>query len=153
MRDDQWVWPERRDLYRACLTLANPHANSALVTDALDILLNDLELYDDPHQGKNVWLFPDETVVANDLAIKLHSLAGSEISGDWGDAIIGHSTWPGICADAQKLLGMIRRNGQGMADRKSAKRTGSLVGPVLAATILLALFGGYILFAWLAGDV
>ena len=36
---------------------------------------------------------------------------------------------------------------------KPAKRNQSLFGPVLAATILIVIFGGYILFAWLAGDV
>lgn len=113
MQDDQWVWPERRDLYRACVTLTDPQATSALVSEAADILLNDIELYDDPRQGKDLWLFPDESPVADDLATKLHALAGAETLGDWGDAIIGHSNWPGICADAQKLLRMIRSNGQG----------------------------------------
>jgi hypothetical protein len=117
MQDDQWVWPERRDLYRACLILADPQADSAGVSEAADILLNDVELYDDPHQGKDLWLFPDEAPIADDLAIKLHALAGAEISGDWGDAIIGHWIWPGICADAEKLLGMIRRNGQGIVQK------------------------------------
>ena len=36
---------------------------------------------------------------------------------------------------------------------KPAKRNQSLFGPVLATTILIVIFGGYILFAWLAGDV
>ena len=117
MYDDQWVWPERRDLYRACLTLADPHTTSVLVSEATGILLNDIELYDDPRQGKDLWLFPDESPVADDLATKLHALAGAETSEDWGDAIIGHPTWPGICADAQKLLGMIRRNGQGTVQK------------------------------------
>jgi hypothetical protein len=119
MHDDQWVWPERRDLYRACVTLANLQANSASVSEAVDILLNDLELYDDPRQGKGLWLFLDEGPVADNLAVKLHALAGAETSGDWGDAIIGHSNWPDIYADAQNLLGMIRRNGQGAAQKVS----------------------------------
>ena len=113
MQDDQWVWPERRDLYRACLNLADPHATSTRASEAADILLNDIELYDDPRQGKDLWLFPDEVPVADDIATKLHALAGAETSKDWGDAIIGHPSWPVICADAQELLGMIRRNGQG----------------------------------------
>jgi hypothetical protein len=113
MHDDQWVWPERRDLYRACLTLADPGATFARVSEARDILLNDVELYDDPCQGQGFWLFPDEAPVADDLATKLHALASAKTSGNWDDAIIGHSSWPGICADAQRLLGMIRCNGQG----------------------------------------
>ncbi len=117
MHDDQWVWPERRDLYRACLTIANPQATAVRVSEAADILLNDIELYDDPRQGKDLWLFPDENPVADDLATKLHALAGAETSGDWGDAITGHSAWPGICADAQKLLRMIRHNGQGTVQK------------------------------------
>lgn len=117
MHDDHWVWPERRDLYRACLTLADPQASSARVSEAADILLNDIELDDDPRQGKDLWLFPDESPVADDLATKLHALTGAETSGDWGDAIMGHSSWPGISADAQKLIGMIRRNGQGAVQK------------------------------------
>jgi hypothetical protein len=117
MHDDQWVWPERRDLYRACLALADPQATSVRISEAADILLNDLELYDDPRQGKDLWLFPDESPVADDLATKLHALAGAETSGDWSDAITGHSAWHGICADAQKLLGMIRHNGQGAVQK------------------------------------
>jgi hypothetical protein len=117
MNDDHWVWPERRDLYRACLILADRQATSTRISEAADLLLNDIELYDDPHQGKDVWLFPDESPVAVDLATKLHSLTGAETSGDWGDAIIGHSSWSGICADAHKLLGLIRRNGQGTAQK------------------------------------
>jgi hypothetical protein len=113
MNDDQWVWPERRDLYRACLILADPQANSTHVSEAADILLNGIELHDDPRQGNDVWLFPDESPVADDLAGRLHSLAGAENLADWGDAIIGHASWPRICADAEKLLGLIRRNGQG----------------------------------------
>ncbi|MET3724107.1 hypothetical protein [Sphingomonas trueperi] len=117
MHDDRWVWPERRDLYRACSTLADPQATSAHVSEAASTLLNEIELYDDPRQGKGLWLFPDESLVADDLAAKLHALAGAETSGDWGEAITGHSTWPDICADAQKLVGMIRHNGQGTAQK------------------------------------
>lgn len=81
------------------------------------MLLNDIELYDDPRQGKDLWLFSDEAPVADVLATKLHALAGAETSGDWGDAIIGHSSWPGVCADAHKLIEMIRRNGQGAVQK------------------------------------
>lgn len=117
MYDDQWVWPERRDLYQACLAFADPQTTSARVSEAADIVLNDLELYDDPRQGKDLWLFADESPVADDLATKLHALAGAETSGDWGGAIIGHPTWSDICADAQELLRMIRRNGQGTVQK------------------------------------
>lgn len=117
MNDDQWVWPERRDLYRACLTLANPQATSSCVSEAAAILLNDIELYDDPRQGKDLWLFSDEAPIADDLASKLFALAGAETLGDWGDALIGHSSWPAVCADAQRLIEMIRRNGQGVVQK------------------------------------
>jgi hypothetical protein len=117
MDDDLWIWPERRDLHHACIILADPKATSECVGAAADILLNDIELYDDPHQGKDLWLFADEAPIAEDLATKLHAFAGVGTSGDWGHAILGHSRWPGICADAQKLLGMIRRNGQGTVQK------------------------------------
>jgi len=117
MHDDQWVWPERRDLYRACLNLADPQTTSARISEAAGILLTDIELYDDPLQGRDLWLFPDERTVADNIVTKLHVLAGAETSGDWGDAIIGHSTWPSICADAHTLLEMIRSNGQGTVQK------------------------------------
>jgi hypothetical protein len=117
MDNDLWIWPDRRDLYRACLILADPEAPSAHVSDAAEILLNDIELYDDPRQGKDIWLFPDEAPVAGDLATKLHAIAGSETSGDSGHSIIAHPLWASICADAQKLLELIRRNGQGIVPR------------------------------------
>jgi hypothetical protein len=116
MDDHQWVWPERRGLYHACLVLADPRATSERVSEAANTLLNDLELYDDPRQGRDLWLFSDEAPIADDLATKLHALAGAETSGDWGRAIIGHSLWYSICADARNLLGLIGRNGQGAAN-------------------------------------
>ena len=114
MDDNQWLWPERRDLYHACLALADPRATTERVSAAADILLNDLELYDDPHQGRGCWLFSDELPMADDLATKLHALAGDETSGDWGHAIIGHPLWPSISVDAQGLLRLISQNGQGV---------------------------------------
>lgn len=117
MHNDQWVWPERRDLYRACLILADSQAASSRVCEAAEILLNDLELYDDPHQGKGLWLLPEEGLVADDLVTKLHALSSVESSKNWGDAISEHSSWPGVCADAQKLLEMIRRNGRGAVQK------------------------------------
>ena len=36
---------------------------------------------------------------------------------------------------------------------KLARRGRTLIGPILAATILIVIFGGYVLFAQLAGDV
>ncbi|MBT0666913.1 hypothetical protein HT136_00830 [Novosphingobium profundi] len=115
MNENHWVWPERRDLYYACLILADPQTSTARASEAAETLLNDIELYDDPHQGKGTWLFPDELPVADDLAFKLHALAGAETSGDWGHAIIGHPSWPKICADAQHLIELIQHNGQGAA--------------------------------------
>lgn len=38
-----------------------------------------------------------------------------------------------------------------MAKLDARKMT--IIGPLVAVTILIALFGGYILSAWLAGDV
>jgi hypothetical protein len=117
MDDDLWIWPERRDLYRACLILADPQATSLRVSEAADILLNDIELYDDPRQGADVWLFPDELPIADELATKLHALASAETSGDWGHAIKSHSSWPDVCAEAQKLVGLVCRNGQGAVQK------------------------------------
>jgi len=113
MDDNLWGWPERRELHRACAMLAKQHPATKEVSEALDILLNDLELYDDPHQGRGIWLFPDELPYADSLATALHSLSGAETSGDWGAAIIGHSFWPDIAASAATLLQLIEKNGQG----------------------------------------
>ena len=115
MDDNQWVWPERRDFYHACAALAEPQADTAQISAAVDTLLDDLELYDDPHQGRGIWLFSNELPIADGLATKLHALAGGQTSEDWGHAIIGHSSWPDIRADAVKLYRLISINGQGSA--------------------------------------
>jgi len=87
MHDDRWVWPERRDLYVACLTLADPQAASARLGQAAGTLLNDIELYDDPRQGADLWLFPDEASIADDLATKLRAIIEAETPEDWGEAL------------------------------------------------------------------
>ncbi|MCC6828082.1 MAG: hypothetical protein IT550_07630 [Novosphingobium sp.] len=115
MDDNHWVWPDRRDLYGACLALAGPAICVERVGDAADTLLNDLELYDDPRQGQGTWLFPDEIALVDDLATKLHTVIREEPAGGWGSSIIAHTLWQGICSDAQNLLAVIRRNGQGSA--------------------------------------
>ena len=115
MDDLQWIWPDRRDLYHACIALSDPHPKTANVSEAAETVLNDLELFDDPHQGRGAWLFDDELQLAADLATMLHAVAGLETSGDWGEAIMCHELWPAISANAGGLLETIERNGQGSA--------------------------------------
>jgi len=115
MDDNHWVWPERRDLYHACVALAELQADTAQIGAAVDTLLNDLELFDDPQQGCGIWLYFDELPIADALATKLHAIAGEQTSGDWWHTIIGHSLWPKIRADAVKLSKLISFNGQGSA--------------------------------------
>lgn len=84
MDDNLWVWPDRRDLFHACVAFADPEVSADRVGEAADALLNDLELYDDPRQGHGSWLFPDEFTIADDLATKLHTATADEPLEGWG---------------------------------------------------------------------
>jgi hypothetical protein len=64
MNEDHWIWPDRRDLYHSCKVFIDPDASAELVGHAVDALLNDLELYDDPRQGLGSWLLSDELPLA-----------------------------------------------------------------------------------------
>lgn len=115
MVDNHWVWPERRDLYSACLAFADPLVSAARVREAADTLLNDLELYEDPDQGRGAWLFRDEAPIVDNLATKLHTALHDQSPGHWGHALMRHSLWRGISSDARHLLTLICQNGQGSA--------------------------------------
>ena len=97
MDDDHWVWPDRRDLYHACAALADPEVSVDRAGEAADMLLNDLELYDDPRHGQGLWLFLDEVTIADDLETKLHTATTDEPLENWGHAVLRHPLWRGWC--------------------------------------------------------
>ncbi|MDP3782633.1 MAG: hypothetical protein Q8Q79_06915 [Sphingopyxis sp.] len=119
MDDNHWIWPDRRDLYHACATFADPAASDDRVGEAADALLNDLELYDDPRQGHGSWLFPDELTIADNLATKLHLATADEPMENWGKVLLRHPLWCDIRSDAKELHGLILRNGQGSLNNVS----------------------------------
>ena len=50
-------------------------------------------------------------------------------------------------------LADIRRRSLALGMTAPIDRNRTFIGPVIAGIILIVLFGGYVLFAWLAGDV
>jgi hypothetical protein len=114
MNEDHWIWPDRHELYRSCIALVDPIASAELIGRAVDALLNDLELYDDPQQGSGSWLFSDELPLADDLA-RLHAIVGPEPKPDCGAAVLAHPIWKDARSSAERLVQLIRQNGQGSA--------------------------------------
>lgn len=50
-------------------------------------------------------------------------------------------------------LADIRQRSLALGMTAPINRNRTFIGPVIAGIILIVLFGGYVLFAWLAGDV
>ena len=50
-------------------------------------------------------------------------------------------------------LADIRQRSLALGMTAPIDRNRTFIGPVIAGIILIVLFGGYVLFAWLAGDV
>ncbi|WGU39022.1 hypothetical protein [Phenylobacterium sp. NIBR 498073] len=55
-----WVEPDRRWLYLALLVLTHQRLTKSRFAVARHVLLDDMEIYDDPRQGVGSWLFPNE---------------------------------------------------------------------------------------------
>ena len=53
----------------------------------------------------------------------------------------------------KRLLVDIRQRSLASGMTAPIDRSRTFIGPIIAGIILIVLFGGYVLFAWLAGDV
>lgn len=104
--NEVWAQPlaqsqERSDLYVALDVLQRPGASELAVREASSILLDDLELYDDPQQGQGSWLFANETNAVQAFSDSLEGWTGEP------------GRLPKIRAAAVPLVEIMARNGFG----------------------------------------
>ena len=78
---------------------------------SLDTILNDLELYDDPVQGRDSWLFDDELHLANALGEQLKVTVNQSRLVEAGPAALASESWPGARNTAVALLSLMTANG------------------------------------------
>lgn len=108
---DSWWNEDRRDLFRSTETLASEGKDADRLGLALDTILNDLELYDDPRQGAGVWLFESELRLADQLGEELHRVVGDAEPVVAGAEALASTDWPNVRATAVGLLRLMEANG------------------------------------------
>ncbi len=78
---------------------------------SLDTILNDLDLYDDPLQGRGSWLFDNELHLANALGEKLKETVSHTRLVEAGPAALASESWPDARRTAVSLLSLMAANG------------------------------------------
>lgn len=107
-----WKQPERRDLYLAARVLAGCEDDGDWRQWASDMLIQDLELYDDPRQGVGSWLATDEEELANELGERVWSVVKADPF-NAGDLLAEPD--PALSAVARKLVQQMESNGRALA--------------------------------------
>ena len=110
MGDYIWNQPERRDLYLASRVLAEGLLDGDWIQWAADVLLEDLELYDDPQQGAGSWLFDDEVNFATELGQRLWSAVQADPFSA-AEILANRASQP-VREAATKLIARMRANGR-----------------------------------------
>jgi hypothetical protein len=108
---DHWWNEDRRDLFRSVECIASETPDLDRVSLCLDTILNDLELYDDPHQGVGAWLYEDEIQTAERLGEKLSAATDGMDPVDAGPPAVASITWAEARTMASQLLQLMKSNG------------------------------------------
>jgi hypothetical protein len=108
---DNWWNEDRRDLFRSVEAIVSVAQSVERLGAALDTILNDLELYDDPRQGAGAWLFEDEIQLADKLGEELHYVIGEAIPANAGAMALESNGWTSVRATAGMLLRVMEANG------------------------------------------
>lgn len=108
---DTWWNEDRRDLFRSLEVIASDAPNPDRIGLSLDTILNDLELYDDPVQGRGSWLFDNELHLANALGEKLKETVNQSRLVEAGPAALASASWPDARSTAVSLLSLMAANG------------------------------------------
>ncbi|WP_028969672.1 hypothetical protein [Sphingomonas sp. URHD0057] len=108
---DGWWNEDRRDLFHSVEVLASDARSVERLGTALDTVLNDLELYDDPRQGAGAWLFDTELELADKLGDQLHAAVGDAPPLDAGAIALASGEWPNVRATAGTLIRLMEANG------------------------------------------
>jgi hypothetical protein len=110
MSEQQWLHPDRRDLRRATSVLIGETRDTALLGYAVDILLNDLKIYDSPKRKAGRWLFPDELPLLESFAMMLKTVLAESVPILSGQAILSHPKVEDLRYAGQELLAAMARN-------------------------------------------
>ncbi|SMQ74773.1 hypothetical protein SAMN06297468_2943 [Altererythrobacter xiamenensis] len=108
---DKWWNEDRRDLFRSLEVIASDTPNPDGIGLSLDTILNDLELYDDPMQGRGSWLFDNELHLARALGEKLKKTVDQARLVEAGPATLASVSWPDARRTAVSLLSLMAVNG------------------------------------------
>ena len=108
---DKWWNEDRQDLFRSLEVIASEAPNPDRIGLSLDTILNDLELYDDPVQGRGSWLFDNELHLANALGEKLKESVDQARLVEAGPAALASESWTDARRAAVSLLSLMAANG------------------------------------------
>tara|TARA_R110001632_G_scaffold169865_1_gene288939 strand:+ start:79 stop:504 length:426 start_codon:yes stop_codon:yes gene_type:complete len=108
---DKWWNEDRRDLFRSLEVITSDAPNPDRIGLSLDTILNDLDLYDDPLQGRGSWLFDNELHLANALGEKLKETVSHTRLVEAGPAALASESWPDARRTAVSLLSLMAANG------------------------------------------
>jgi hypothetical protein len=108
---DDWWNEDRRDLFRSLEAIAAEACSPDRVGLCLDTILGDLELYDDPRQGAGAWLYENELRLAEQLGERLHEAADDRKPVEAGPTAVASAGWADARATANRLLQLMKANG------------------------------------------
>jgi len=110
MTDYIWSHNERRDLYLASRILATSERNDGDWTQwASDTLIYDLEIYNDPRQGVDYFLFQDEAQLVDELGECLWGIVQTD---PFSAAALLAEANPSLKGIASKLVERMEANGR-----------------------------------------
>jgi len=113
MTDYVWTHTERRDLYLASRILADSQSYDGEWRQwASDTLIYDLEIYNDPRQGVDYFLFQDEVQLVDELGESLWAIIQPD---PFSAALLLIEAHPALRTVASKLVSRIEANGRTMA--------------------------------------
>ncbi|MBB3694780.1 hypothetical protein [Sphingomonas sp. BK580] len=113
-----WLHPERHDLYLAARVFAGAGFDGDWIQWAGNIVLIHIELYDDPLQGRDFWLFDDELIPANACAEALWAVVESDPY-SVPELLAASPSAATVRETAATLVATIERNGRGIPDSLS----------------------------------
>lgn len=110
MENNPLGWPERHELIRALEAIVTDASSPDRIGLCLDTILHDLELYDDPHQGRGSWLFDDEVPLAEELGERLAGVVGATRPLEAGPEALRSAGWRAARETALALSSLMKRH-------------------------------------------
>lgn len=113
MSEFTWLHPERHDLYLAARVFAEAERDGDWIQWAANTVLIHIELYDDPRQGQNSWLFDDELAPANAFAEELWAVVEADPYSA-PELLASSPLAEALRVTAATLVATLERNGRGI---------------------------------------